>query len=425
MKIHWGVVGCVLMSGLMFLAFQPKTVKADESRTVQVKNFDVKVYNDDVDASVSIPNSEYTVTYTDADGVSQTVASGVTNVAGAIVNQTLTDIPSSVNQIKIHYSLGNAERGYVRRSDGRIYQFVFTKSIPNSNLINYTGNTRFGNSSTPESFVSNYIASRINNYYDQAVDFLDDGLQAARQYSPELLTFKSAPIDIYYERGFYLNKGSGFYSNGHDGSGTPDIVLGDRTNVSQFTDHYLMHNVMHEWTHWNMRQTAQLGGGSYTTHYTYNTNFKTSYKEGVALFAGEMFAKNYDLSTFDNEVQTDDSNGINRLYGKSTNRTVQLVLYDLLDETSTGEDENYNISSSILQGQSVTTAQRNQINFGLLYAEMMQSKAKTLSEFLQYIQEKYVTSDTDKANFQQVLTINGLSSTGDFTLDADGNPLSD
>ncbi|GIP70530.1 MULTISPECIES: hypothetical protein [Lactiplantibacillus] len=400
-------------------------VKADSTtRDITIQNLNLKVYDNDSSTAVSMPDSEYYISYTD-DDTTKIVLSGLTDANGAIVDKVLKDIPNNVTKLKIYYTLGNSNRGYVRHSDGRKYQFVFTKSIPASDLINYMANTRFGNSSDSESFISNYVASRINNYYVQSIDFVNQALSAAQTYQPDIDDFQSKPIDIYYQRNFYLNQGNAYYNNGHDGSGIPDIVIGDRTEESHFTDAYLMHNVMHEWTHWNMRQTAQLGGGSYTTHYTYNTNFKTSYKEGVALFAGEMFAKNYDLSTFDNEIQTDDSNGINRLYGKSTNRTVQLVLYDLLDETSTGEDENYNISSSILQGQSVTTAQRNQINFGLLYAEMMQSKAKTLSEFLQYIQEKYVTSDTDKANFQQVLTINGLSSTGDFTLDADGNPLSD
>ena len=61
------------------------------------------------------------------------------------------------------------------------------------------------------------------------------------------------------------------------------------------------------------------------------------------------------------------------------------------------------------------------MNFGLLYAEMMQSNCQTLSE---YLQAKYATSADDALRFQQVLSINGLSTMGDFTLDADGNSLS-
>ena len=418
----WRVASIVMVSIFGCLCSWKMTANADNLRTVQIKNFSVKIYNDDVNLAVTIPDSEYTITYTDSDGVSKTLATGTTDAGGSITNQTLMNVPSGVTQIKVHYSLGNERRGYIRRSDGRIYQFVFTKAIPASNSIDYSGSTRFGSSSVSESYTNNYIASRINDYYMQAESFLKNGLVAAKKYSTDIEDFESAPIDIYYQRGFYLNKGSAFYRNGHDGTGVPDIVLGDRTSVSQFTNHYLMHNVMHEWTHWNMRQTAQLGGGSYTSHYTYNTNFKTSYKEGIALFAGEMFANEYDLRSVDNEVQTDDINGINRLYGKSTNRSAQLVLYDLLDINSNDENEVYNISESLVQN--LAEKEREQVNFGLLYAEMMQSKCQTLSEFLQYLQAKYATSADDVLRFQQVLSINGLSTMGNFTLDADGNTLS-
>ena len=53
----------------------------------------------------------------------------------------------------------------------------------------------------------------------------------------------------------------------------------------------------------------------------------------------------------------------------------------------------------------------------------MQSKSQSLSEFLQYIENKYVLTNSDKTKFEKVLSVNGLSSPGDFTLDEDGNAL--
>ncbi|AVK61675.1 hypothetical protein C5Z25_07750 [Lactobacillus sp. CBA3605] len=396
--------------------------QADTGRDVTVNNFTIGVYYDDADQAASIPDSEYTITYADADGKSVKVAEGETDSEGAIKNVTLPDIPTDVSTIKFNYTLGNSSRGYILRSTGKKCQFTYIKAIPNNNQINYVGNSKFGQAGNEASYQTNYISTRINNYYVQAIQELTSAIDMAHKQFTGISTFELAPINITYERGYHLNESNAFYRNGHDGSGTPDIVLADRTNLSSFTSRYLMANVMHEWTHWNLYRTAGLPSGSYTSHYSYNTDFKISYKEGLALFAGDMFAYDYDMNATDTEVQTDNANNINRLYGKSTNKTVEQVLYDLLDVKSTGEDEDFYITERYLDDD-LTEKQIDKINFGVIYAEMMQSKVMTLSDYLQYIQNKYVLTNSDKAKFEKVLSVNGLSSTGEFTLDADGNAL--
>ena len=395
---------------------------ADDTRTVTIKSLKMSVYYDDADQAVAMPDSDYTITYADANGNSVKVATGETDANGAITDVTI-DVPSDVSIIKFNYTLGTAERGYVLRSTGRKYQFTYARSIPSNNTIDYTTSSKFGAVGNDDLYATNYMATRINNYYVQSVNELTSAIDEAHEHLSGISTFENEPINIYYERGYHLNESNAFYRNGHDGSGTPDIVLADRTSLSSFTDSYLMANVMHEWTHWNLYRTANLPSGSYTSHYGYNTNFKVSYKEGLALFAGDMFRYDYDMSSTDTQVQTDSLNGINRLFGKSTNMTVEQVLYDLLDVNSNGEDENFYVSERYLDDDTLTEKQIDKINFGVIYAEMMQSKAQSLSEFLEYIENKYVLTNSDKTKFEKVLSVNGLSSTGDFTLDEDGNAL--
>jgi len=422
-KIHIGRL--LICLGILFLSLCSfQSAKADENgRTVTIQNFFVKVYSDDVSTAVAMPDTDYTVSYVQ-DGQTSQVAKGITDKTGAVKNVTLKGIPEDITQVRIHFTLGNAQRGYVQKFNKQAYRFTFTKGIPSSNSIDYTGNTRFGNTDNSESYLQNYLATRINNYFSQAVDEVTSAIGEAHELIPSVPEFSIAPININFERGQYLDKGNAFYRNGHDGSGIPDIVLCDRSNVSNFSENYLKHNVMHEWTHWNLYRTANLPGGSYDSHYSYNVNPKISYKEGLALFAGEMFAKDYDLNVRDNEVQTDNYGGINRLYGKSTNVTVQMTLYDLLDVKSTGEDEDYYLCERYQDNPDLSEKQIDKLNFGVIYGEMMKSKATSLSEFLQYIQNKYVLTANDMTKFSNVLKVNGLGDNGDFTLDGDGNPLS-
>lgn len=173
-----------------------------------------------------------------------------------------------------------------------------------------------------------------------------------------------------------------------------------------------------------MVRTANLPGGTYSNHYSYNDKFTTSYKEGGPVFTADMVTHDYDLKETDDEVQSDIYNGVNRLYGKSTIKTVAQVLYDLVDVTSNNEDEDFYVSESLVNTNQFTDRALRKTNFGIIYAEMMKSKSQTLSDLLQYLQAKYAVNSNDSKNFKQILNINGLSSSGEFTLDANGNQLS-
>lgn len=399
---------------------------ADSTRNVTIKSLNVKVYDTDASTAVSMPNSEYSISYVDSEGLQQSLTSGETDSEGLITNVELKEVPTTASKLEITYTMGNETRGYIKNlSTDKPYTITFGKSIPEGNVISYKTSARFATSGEANSYTLHYLVARMNYYYNEVVNQTTHDIQVAHATDSSISEFRNQPINLYYERGSFVDVDNGFYRNGHDRSGVADIVLSDHASLSTFTDYYIKHAIAHEWTHWNLVRTANLPSGSYKNHYSYNEQTTTSYKEGGPAFVADMLTHEYSLADVDSEAQNDNYNGVNRLYGKSTIRTVEQVLYDLLDVSSNNENEDYFVSESLLNTADYTNEQISEINFGVLYAQMMQSKAKNLSEFLQYIQEKYVTSDTDKSNFQQVLTLNGLSSTGDFTLDADGNLLTE
>ncbi|MDT2661973.1 hypothetical protein P7E02_18985 [Enterococcus hulanensis] len=405
---------------------QRSVTKAADStpstRAVDIKKFYIEVTDGAADSvSAPITNSKFRISYThnNRDNI---LYEGVTNEKGEILDLPSKEIPFEVTAIKIRYYLGNDSRGYVQKYNKAAYSYVFNLGL-NANLTTnsiYFGNknVKFGNSN-PDSIVYNYQATRINHYFDKAVQEYSNAVKAANDLLPETSPFEVAPININFEQGQFVDKGNSFNRNGHDGSKIADIIIGDRSSKS-FSTQYLMHNVMHEWTHWNLYRYAKAPGGSYESHYSYNINPKISFKEGWALFIGDLYALNYDMTKEDQRVQTDKYNGINRLFGKSTNYTVKQVLYDLVDTGS--NDESFSLSQRYLDGE-MTDLEVRRLNLGILHTVMAEDKTITLQDLLTSVEKKYVRTRSDKEKFAKLLEVNGLARDGAFTLDNAGNPL--
>lgn len=393
-------------------------VKNTGVKTIEFKNLLAEITDGAAD-SVSVPfsNSKFVIYYY-YNNRNNILYEGTTSEKGEILNLPSKDIPSEVVNLKIRYYLGNDERGYIQKYNKTPYSFLYNfglKESETSHIINYANKRlRFGVAGDEDSFFYNFQAARINHYFDQAVREYSSAVHSANELLPDTAGFEVAPININFEKG---HEGNAFYFNGHDGSKVPDIVIGDRSN-RKFPTENLKHNIIHEWSHWNMRRYVGKVGGSYTGHFLYNLNPETSFREGWALFIGDIFAYNYEQGFEDMRVQKDNENGINRLYGKSTNITVQHVLYDLLD---TGSND-FNIAHRYLDNEMTDTEVR-MLNMGVMYTVLVESKAKTLQDFLIYMEKRYVLTKSDKEKFAKLLEINGLSRDGAFTLDNEGKPL--
>ena len=401
---------------------QRSLAKAADVRRIDIKKFYIEVTDGAADSvSVPISNSKYTISYAH-NNRDNLLYEGMTNEEGEILNLPSKDIPFEVTALKIRFYLGNDNRGYVQKFNKNAYRFLFTcglNATNTTNTINYSSRkVKFGNTADEDSYFYNFQASRINHYFDQAVQEYSNSVKLANDLLPDTQPFEVAPININFEKGMLL-KSNGFNRNGYDGKGTADIVMKDRAD-RRFSTQYLMHNVMHEWTHWNLYRYANAPGGNYDGHYSYNVNPKISFKEGWPLMIGDLFALNYDLAKEDLHVQTNEENGINLLFGKSTNYTVKQVLYDLVDTGS--NDEDFSLSQRYLD-EDMSDLDVRRLNLGMLHTVMAESKTVTLQELLTAIEKKYVLTKSDKEKFTKLLEINGISRDGAFTLDNEGTPL--
>ncbi|MEO1770549.1 hypothetical protein [Candidatus Enterococcus ferrettii] len=402
---------------------QRSLTQAADVRTIDFRKFHIEVTDGEADSiSVPISNSKFTISYAH-NNRDNLLYEGMTNEKGQILNLPPKEIPFEVTALKIRFTLGNDNRGYVQKYNKVAYRFTFNcglNAANTTNTINYTHTkTKFGNTADDESWFYNFQASRINHYFDQAVQDYSQAVNLANELLPDTAPFEVASINMNFQKGEFVDKGNGFNRNGHDGSKIADIVIGDRSNKT-FSTQYLMHNVMHEWTHWNLYRYANAPSGSYVSHYAYNVNPKISFKEGWPLLIGDLFALNYDMAKEDLRIQTDKYNGVNRLFGKSTNYTVKQVLYDLVDTGS--NDEEFSLSQRYLDGE-MSDLDIRRLNLGMLHTVMAESKTVTLQELLTAVEKKYVLTKSDKEKFAKLLEINGLSREGAFTLDNDGNPL--
>jgi len=392
------------------------------SRTVKIQKIFFEITDLPKEATpVSMPKTNFSVSYT-LNNKEVLLHEGKTNAAGEISNLSFPNIPNEVTTLNIRFYLGNDERGFVQRYNKKPYTFHHARTIPENSIIDVSSSSaRFGVTGDTDSYFYNYVAAKINYIFEQSVQEYSNNVAKANDLFPDTKPFELAPINMNFEKGQMLDENNGFNKNGHLGGGIPDIVIVDKSDRTKFTDPIILkRTVMHEWTHWNWFRYAYAPSGVYDGQYGYNTNPRVSYKEGWALINDEMFARNYDLDWIDSLVQTDKYNGVNRLFGKSTNMTVLLVLYDLIDVIS--KDEDYSIARRYLD-EELSELEQKKLNLGIMHTIMAESKATTLQEFLTYLEKNYVRTKKDKADFAKVLEVNGLSREGAFTLDNNGKPL--
>lgn len=413
------VMASILVAILCLLIQAPDVSAAEATKDVTLQNFLIKEYYQDTTNYVTFRNANTQISYVDGSGKTQIVYAGQVGDSGAIENVTLKDIPTSITNLTVHFYLGNDNLGFVTKADNTKYGFVTTMDISSLDPVNVERFTSFHSSTNPDSYYSNYTATKVYNFYQDIYDEQVQCVNYARSVLPSLSPVTFAPINVVWEDGYNLNMGSGFDRNGHLNTGTPNIVIGDADGL---TDLMLKIDLVHEWAHWNMYRVTGMPGGSYVSHTAYNDNPQVSYKEGWASFQNNRYNFGYQW-TFKNDTMVQDDP---QLFGKSTNYIVRGVLMDLFDvntpEELATENDNFDMAQRYLD-DGMTDTQRDQLSEGIMYIATVESKATTLDAYLQYLESHYVITSSDKVKFQRILAINGLNDQGAFTLDEDGNPL--
>lgn len=391
--------------------------RSGTTRNLEIKRFYARIKDGSIgEELVSLPNSEYRVSYIHEGKEVFIHGKGTTNEKGEILNLPAIEIPAEVTQIRFRYYLGNEKRGYIKKYNNIVYQFVVGQNISSAGIINGYSNFWVGSATDPDRYFYNFQAAKLNYFYDESVKEFSDIVTKTNELLPKTVPFNVEPINMYFEKGEYLDQNNGFWRNGHKGNKIADITIADNSNRQIFNDRAIKSKVMHEWTHWNSWRETQRGQDKETAPPT----IRNSYREGWAYLVGHMFADNYAYDSKDLIVQNDNRNGVNRYYGRVSSMTAEHVLYDLLDVTSS--DEDFSLSQRFIDDD-LSELEQRRINLGLMHTIMVESKATTLQEYLNYMENKYILTTADMKKYEKVLEVNGLNSDGSFKFNEDGSPL--
>lgn len=435
------IQSCLLvLLGIVFFTFGSESQAAE--KPVTVNRFLLQLYSDKKEEAIPIKNASVKIMYYDADGKRHTVGEGISSDDNGEIKNVTVNMPEEITRIYFQFGLTNLEVGSLVNSKGGLYYPIVSILIPENRQIDHT-ETRFimnrGDESTKE---FNYQSIKVWNLYQVMVKEMKGNVQTALDTFPELranFDFEFKPIPVMYEHNYQYNGNNGaFFKSRSEGIGvikkdTPFIhiphpeSLNAKTRAQQEENFNV--NLSHEWAHWTMYLAlGKLDGGGYSSHSGYNSNIKTSYKEGWALFHANRYPYGYNWNWhLDNSMQTSDTvfsaGRLEKCYGKSTNWTVNSVLRDIYDMDSFREPEDqYDIAKDwkpdVVSGDQEF---RKKLSTGLMFIAMVNSKATTLEEYVTYMKENGFVKD--KIRFDIDLILNGVDQRGRFTLDQNGDVI--
>lgn len=400
-----------------------------QDNTVTIEHYQVKVSTPDRAMLLNIPNSKTEIYYySKSNGQKVSLANVITNDKGAI-NNVKVNVPSNVDRLYFVHKLEDEKGNGVTDSDGRIVKVVSSKDINDDNTINSIEKRIFGNrdnNNANYSYIDAWnVLNKVIEDYKDATNFTVQEMK--RKKGETLRPFDEKPIKIQYNESEKLK---GLFTKANRDIG--DISKGERylkinlpflNKASEYNrfEELMRIYVAHEYAHWTMFQSIGregMTGYGYRTHSSYNKVPQVSYKEGYALLHANRFPYRFNMrGSLDVLVQGAERE---KLYGKSTNKTVMNVFKDIydLDNRVEKRDDLYNISDDVLGKNGYTKTQREQLSNGLIYITMRDSKATTLEEYVTYLKKYYVN---DVREFNKILNINGINDKGQFTRDEQGN----
>lgn len=239
--------------------------------------------------------------------------------------------------------------------------------------------------------------------------------------------FSFKPIVIQYENGCSLpnsfnisKKDTGLIRNG-----VPYISINNGDVSTKLI------NLVHEWSHWAMYCALNgfnTGGGHYDGHYSI-CDPRVSWKEGWAIAQSNLISTaywNWKYSSYQfGRTVFDTSPQYHKVTGMSTISTVNGVLIDIFDKDYTydglegvNEEEFYDIASDHSRFTTPFNTDRaikdGQLANGLLIIAMINSKATTLSEYIQYLKSNGMIKNIEQ--FNAMLSINGIDNNGNYTV---------
>lgn len=405
---------------------------ATASKTVEVKSFNPQFADTKKEGKVTLPYSKVDVFYYDKDNQKHKLASTMSDRKG-VVRAGSYHVPKYVKRLYFDFKLEDNDDNMLLNNDNRVIHFYTSALINSKNKIDASPTTTF-----KDNIMYGYI-----KLYATYFDFVDDQRQAVKKAQTELKKqgvkvdgFKYQPIKMKYIPTANNDRHAALMTRSKaQGPIKPYEkylefrlpMYNEVGNAKQWHDLMRVY-IGHEYSHFTMwNSTGGKGmGGSYTSHSGYNENVNTSYKEGWGLFQANRFPWGFDMNgNLDVSVQSSKQDNRlgdrNRLYGKSTNRTVSEVFKDIYDLQNRveGEADSYNIAQDVF-GKKHSRTELEQLSNGMIYIMMRDSKAINLEQYIHYVKKHYVK---DTKSFERMLKTNGLTKDGQFTLDGNGHRI--
>ncbi|EOH92470.1 hypothetical protein [Enterococcus pallens] len=425
---------CLLALGLIFLFFGGTKAEAAE-RSVVIDRFLTMIYSENKEEAIPIRNAQLKILYYDAQGKRHVLRDDLVSDDNGEVKNVTVNVPDDIIRVYFEYVLSRPEVGKIVNSKGITYRPITGFVIPDNRTIDATLVRFLLNSSVENGREHNYQAIKIWNRYYDMVNETKDSVQIALDAFPQLkptFNYSFDPIPVLYEHNYKKTSGPAFTSSatsfGEIKKDQPFISIPHIDAMNTYTriqqDEFFDINLSHEWGHWTMRQAiGRLVGGAYNGHTGFNENEALSYKEGWSVFQANRYTYGYDWNWhLDNSIQRA-LGKYEFCYGRSTNWTVNSIFRDIYDRESPREPEDqYDLARAWMPNVgSLDPEYRQKLSTGLIFIVMVNSKAKTLAEYIAYMEANDFIKD--KPAFEEMLNLNGLDSKGRFTLDAENKAI--
>lgn len=414
-----------LLVGLLALSFYSND-SVEATQNIMIESYRTQAQSVSTDGkteTVPFSKADIEIYYYDLDGKKCVLKTIQTDAHGYIKNIPL-ELPDSIhrNQLFFRYLLKNEKYGYLVNKSGIQYGAITSAFIPGSKRLNVDTTREFPNA------VKISSAAKTWELFVSSVDEVQSSIDYTQKVSNYKLRndFEFKPIFIQCEKDERLNNSFNIAKNdiGSIPKGAPYLSINDADDGTRLI------NLIHEWSHWVMYSALggfNTGGGNYDGRYTV-CDPRVSWKEGWAIAQSNLITTAYwkwpyssyqfGRKTFDTSPQ--DHNVI----GKSTLSTVNGVLIDIFDKDYTykglegvNEEEFYDLASDHSKLTSSFDTDRaikdGRLANGLMTIAMINSKATTLSEYIQYLKSSGMIKSSEQ--FDAMLEINGIDKDGNYT----------
>lgn len=414
----------LMLVGLIAIGLYTKDY-VEATQTVMIESYRTQAQSVDTDGkteTVPFSKADIEIHYYDLDGKKCVLKTIQTDAQGYIKNVSL-EVPDSIrrNQLYFRYVLQNDKYGNLVNANGVQYRAITSAYIP--------GNKILKNDTTRE-FTDAEVITSAAKTWELFVSSVDE-IRGSVEYAESNSLFKVRndyefkPTFVQYQKGEKLNNSFNIATSdiGSIRKGASYLSINDADIGTRLI------NLIHEWSHWVMY--SALGGfntgGDYSGHYTI-CNPRVSWKEGWALAQSNLVSTaywNWPYSSYQFGRKTfDTSPQDHNVIGKSTLSTVNGVLIDIFDKDYTykglegvNEEEFYDLASDHSKLTSFFDTDRaikdGRLANGLMTIAMINSKATTLSEYIQYLKSSGMIKSSEQ--FDAMLEINGIDKDGNYT----------